>query len=176
MEKLIYKNYPQKGQRGFQKTDKTLCFKCKKNKRHRDFTYCKECWNEYKRKYYLKNSKKHKDAVVKSRKKKPEVYEAIRKRHNLKLKTEVLLHYGKGKLECACCGEKEIKFLTIDHIDNDGAEERRKLGMGKGGREFYCYLRKNNYPKKNYQVLCLNCNRAKYDYGICPHQLNKQTL
>ena len=33
----------------------------------------------------------------------------------------VLDHYGRA---CSCCGETEPAFLTIDHVNNDGAEHR----------------------------------------------------
>ncbi len=72
-----------------------------------------------------------------------------------------LKKYG-GK--CNCCGEKEKKFLCIDHINNDGVEHRKKIGSN-----IYSWLRKNNYPK-GFQVLCYNCNNAKARYGKCPHQ------
>lgn len=38
-----------------------------------------------------------------------------------RLKLEVLAGYG-GK--CICCGETHPAFLTVDHINNDGAEHR----------------------------------------------------
>lgn len=71
--------------------------------------------------------------------------------------------------ECVCCGENTLEFLTIDHIDGNGAEERHNLNMG-GGHQFYHWLKKQGYPKGNYQVLCFNCNFAKHAYGKCPHQ------
>jgi hypothetical protein len=80
------------------------------------------------------------------------------------LRTLVLEHYGK---QCACCGETEIKFLSIDHINNDGAAHRKVIG--KGGTTLYYWLRDNEYPD-GFQILCHNCNFAKGIYGICPHQ------
>jgi hypothetical protein len=49
-----------------------------------------------------------------------------------KLSMEVLIHYNGNPPRCACCGETEERFLTIDHINNDGAEHRRKV-MGMNG-------------------------------------------
>lgn len=43
------------------------------------------------------------------------------------LKQEVMSHYSKGSPKCACCGENEFIFLTIDHIFG-----RKALGHGKG--------------------------------------------
>lgn len=174
MEKKIYKNYPQKGQQGFQKSKTSFCYKCKTKKRIKvgsNQSYCRQCWNEYRREYYKKNPEVHKKFVVSWRKKNPEKVKVFSKRCVIKLKLETLSHYG--ELVCKCCGDKHWQFLTIDHIDNDGAKERKELGIS-GGSEFYYWLKKNNYPKKNYQILCLNCNRAKYDYGQCPHQNEKK--
>ena len=82
-------------------------------------------------------------------------------KHRLKVRFEVIKGYG-GK--CVCCGEKEIKFLSIDHIKGDGKKHRKKT---KG--HTYSDLLKRNFPK-GYQVLCHNCNMAKGFYGKCPHQ------
>lgn len=77
--------------------------------------------------------------------------------------------YG-GK--CVCCGENNCIFLTIDHINGKGSAQRKKLfGSNKVcGQDFYSWLKKNNYPKDNYQILCFNCNFAKHVYGKCVHQ------
>lgn len=79
--------------------------------------------------------------------------------------------YG-GK--CACCGESNVVFLTIDHIDGSGAKHRKKIfGKARGGTDFYRWLKNKDYPKDNYQILCFNCNFAKHVLGKCPHQQNK---
>ena len=75
-------------------------------------------------------------------------------------------HYG-GK--CVCCGEKELKFLVLDHVNNDGAKQRKEM-VSKNGWRFYRWLRLNNYPDRfKLQVLCANCNMAKAYFGGCPH-------
>lgn len=81
-----------------------------------------------------------------------------------KLRQEVLEHYGKL---CVCCKESQIEFLTIDHINDDGAEHRRTEKVGTGGN-FYSWLKRNKFPD-GFQVLCWNCNAAKAIYGRCPH-------
>lgn len=73
-----------------------------------------------------------------------------------------------GGLVCACCGEKRIEFLCIDHINGGGEKHRREIGKG-GGGPFYNWLRKNNYPA-GYRVLCSNCNSAIGRSGYCPHE------
>jgi hypothetical protein len=73
----------------------------------------------------------------------------------------VMDHYGN---RCACCGETENEFLTIDHKDNDGAAHRKEVD----GATLYRWLMKQGYPA-NFQILCMNCNWAKGRYGECPH-------
>ena len=88
---------------------------------------------------------------------------------NKQEKKDVLDAYG---CKCVCCGEKEITFLTIDHIHGNGNNERRSLGI-QGGVAFYRFLRKSDYPK-GYQVLCFNCNSGKHlNGGICPHNFER---
>jgi hypothetical protein len=85
------------------------------------------------------------------------------KRH---LKMEVLLSYG-GK--CACCGATDFEFLSIDHINNDGAEHRRQMGAFRSNsKNIYAWLKQHDYPE-GFQVLCMNCNCAKAWFGYCPH-------
>ena len=91
------------------------------------------------------------------------------KGYRVRSRWEVLSVYSEGDLSCKCCGEKEYKFLTIDHINNDGAEERRRYSTARSGGGWFYALKKRGYPK-GYQVLCYNCNCAKGRYGICPHQ------
>ena len=72
-------------------------------------------------------------------------------------------HYGRT---CICCGESEFRFLTIDHINNDGATHRKAIGGN-----LYSWLIKNQFPD-GFQVLCFNCNHGKHlNGGICPHQV-----
>ena len=92
--------------------------------------------------------------------------EKIRERqkgYEINNKQKVIDNYG-GK--CNCCGENVFEFLTIDHINNDGAELRDTQGTG---GKLYRWLISNNYPKDNYQLLCFNCNCSKGFYGKCPH-------
>lgn len=80
-------------------------------------------------------------------------------------RAKAIAAYG-GK--CACCGEDEPTFLAIDHIFDDGADERRAQNM-KGGNTLLGYLERAGYPKDRYQLLCHNCNFAKR-LGACPHK------
>lgn len=74
---------------------------------------------------------------------------------------------------CVCCGETEPYFLTIDHINNDGARHRKTIDKKRaaGGTEFYQWLRVRGYPKDRYRLMCFNCNCGRHwNGGICPHQ------
>ncbi len=77
----------------------------------------------------------------------------------------VIRHYG-GR--CTCCGETEIMFLAIDHINSEGNAHRKKIN--KWGSGFNKWLVDNNFPE-DYTVLCHNCNFGKHlNGGICPHK------
>lgn len=81
-------------------------------------------------------------------------------------KQRILAMYGDS---CTCCGEKEPLLLTIDHVNNDGAAERRSLGdKGRSG----AYTRYLSQPKRDdLQTLCWSCNMGKQlNKGVCPHQ------
>lgn len=83
---------------------------------------------------------------------------------NRKLKTDAMNAYGGCR--CVCCGESEIDFLNIDHIDGGGTQHRKTIGAGV---KFYRWLRNNQYPT-GYQVLCANCNLGKHICHQCPHK------
>jgi len=85
----------------------------------------------------------------------------------LKRKAMVLEHYSAGDPVCACCGEKEFGFLTVDHVNGGGTAQRSETG---GGWSFYRWLIKNDFPD-GYQILCYNCNCGRAaNNGICPHK------
>ena len=98
---------------------------------------------------------------------------------NIRLK--VLQYYSKHLSKsdipcCQCCGEKShIEFLAVDHIagrkDMDSEPELVKLGYSSSlfARPLLRWIIKNNFPK-GFQILCHNCNMAKFYYGKCPHE------
>lgn len=77
------------------------------------------------------------------------------------LREDVIAGYG---AKCTCCGESNRYFLAIDHVNNNGAAERREMG----GATMLRRIRKANFPPE-YQLLCFNCNSAKGYFGSCPH-------
>jgi hypothetical protein len=81
-----------------------------------------------------------------------------------KLKDAAYAAYG-GYI-CACCGETEEMFLSLDHTNNDGAAHRKEVDH----RMIYKWMKRKGYPA-GFQVLCMNCNHGKArNGGICPHQ------
>lgn len=85
------------------------------------------------------------------------------------LKADVFAIYGN---RCACCGEDDNRFLTVDHVFNDGYKERKQ--GHRTTQTLYSALRKNGYSER-YQLLCWNCNCAKnHHQGVCPHELDRQ--
>jgi len=85
----------------------------------------------------------------------------IGKKRRRGIKRLVMTHYGNGKCACVKCGESRLACLSIDHIDGNGAEERRELGLGHASSErFYSWLIKSGYPE-GYQTLCMNCQWVK---------------
>lgn len=77
-------------------------------------------------------------------------------------KEQVFDHYGR---KCACCGETEQVFLTLDHINGGGTKARTQAK----GERFYLEIVRNGFIAE-LQTLCWNCNWAKHRLGRCPHQ------
>lgn len=102
------------------------------------------------------------------RKKNPEASRAIHKRWRDKIRFEVLVAYGGDPPTCACCGEDRLPFLTLDHMNGGGNEDRRARGHRGSGPAFYTDLKKKGWPE-GFRVLCWNCNAAIGILGECPH-------
>ena len=91
------------------------------------------------------------------------------RRYRQDLRKQILEHYGEV---CSCCGEKEKRFLTFDHKNNDGGQFRKK--NGKDNMVTMRWIINNGYPD-SIQVLCFNCNCGRQaNGGICPHKQNLQ--
>jgi hypothetical protein len=97
--------------------------------------------NEYSLNAYYRNPKNHHKSVNKSR---------------VKLRHEMIKEYGGC---CLSCGISDIDVLDIDHIENNGAEDRKNNLYG---YNLYRKLKKEGWPKDNFQVLCKNCNWKKH--------------
>ncbi len=76
-------------------------------------------------------------------------------------KLEMIDAYG-GK--CVLCDERLPEFLTIDHINGGGNKHRQEVG---NGHRFRLWLKRQNWPRDEYRLLCANCN--------CSDKQNKWT-
>lgn len=164
------------------------CKKCGVSKSDEDFRpisknhtwqrhVCKECESLWRRKWNKENLAKLIAYRHKSRDKDLERAGQWNKTNAQKHRQHCLTYYYRqqdkaimayGGYKCACCGETEPLFLSLDHIENDGSSHRKSIGT-LGGAKLYKWLEQNNYPP-GFQVLCANCNHGKYrNKGICPH-------
>ena len=61
--------------------------------------------------------------------------------------------------KCAECGCSDMRCLQIDHINNDGYNDRKRF---KTINSFYIfYVKHPKEAKKQLQILCANCNWIK---------------
>lgn len=155
--------------------DQGLCRNCGTKPVARTTTTCEDCGNRH------REARRHRAAELKAQGIclhcciSPAVADRIycaacnatRNHDRRKYKQQVIDAYG-GK--CACCGEATFEFLSLDHISNDGAAQRRTSGSG--GR-FYLKVIRDGFPR-DLQLLCFNCNCAKGFYGSCPHEQERQ--
>lgn len=118
---------------------------------------------------YKNICKKCKSKEGKIYRSKPGIKQHESDQHKKRLKyLKDIVYQAYGGYICKCCGEKEIKFLSIDHIDGQGNKKRKELYGA--GITFYRWLIKNNFPSR-FQILCMNCQFGrKFNNGTCPHQ------
>lgn len=171
------------------------CQTCKKRKRIGDFHrnvrtadgfngVCKICNIEKSKAWYAANCERAKQRTrsnyeanreayklrakrwaKKNKKARKEIVHAHDRRRRERLKLAVCEAYG-GAF-CACCGEDELIFLTVDHVDNNGAKHRKIVN----GLALYEWLVEKRFPK-GFQIMCRNCNWGKHVCGgVCPHKL-----
>lgn len=127
-----------------------LCQRCGKNQTAN--VRCSEC--------QLKHQQKARNWVSTKARLRPEWWGKTEPYRQM-----AIAHYSNNTNQCACCKEPDVRFLTIVHINNDGAEHRKR-----GGKAIYIWLFLHNYPV-GFQILCWNCNLGKSIYGTCPHNL-----
>lgn len=137
-------------------------------------SHCKECYTKYRSKKYRDNRIELNNRVTEWRRSNPELSRQVAKNSKHRRKMEALIHYsGSNNPFCACCGEDDPRFLTIDHKNNDGKKERI-YSQRYGGLALW--LRKRGYPD-GYQVLCFNCNCGKGAWGgVCPHNVPMEPI
>tara|TARA_Y100001936_G_C16016723_1_gene636918 strand:+ start:943 stop:1434 length:492 start_codon:yes stop_codon:yes gene_type:complete len=104
-------------------------------------------------------------------------------KENFDLKLDVgkkLSRVRHGELKCQCCGDSfKPHFIDIDH--KYGRKEISKIKSlqkidykeKRSGKTLSRWLLKHIDKKiisQHFQILCHNCNRAKFLYKTCPHQ------
>lgn len=148
------------------------CSACEQYKPLTTFHNDKQRWDgKFPRCYECEAGRRRTDAYLANRKRyksKPATREKERiaaRARTANRKRRVIDHYG-GK--CACCGERSIEFLSLDHIDGGGSKHRKTLGA-KFGSSMYVWAEQQGYPIM-FRVLCMNCNWARGQYGYCPHE------
>lgn len=144
--------------------------------------YCVECAKSKAKLWRASNPERVRE-LEQRKKDRPEYIQRMReldKQANERFRLEILRKYSRDKVSCACCGVTDAVFLTLDHINGDGAAERTRAAaeMGKDARgfaglQFYRWLRRQDFPD-GYAVLCWNCNYAKHRLGACPHQTGRR--
>lgn len=119
-----------------------------------------EYHREYRKKNIDKRRKWNREWILNNR----ERYNASKYFYRERTKIDVLKHYSiNGKIECIKCGFNNIDALCLDHINNDGAKQRKMLniaGRGSSGTNSYEVFKKYGYPV-GLQILCANCNMIK---------------
>ena len=122
---------------------------------------CRACKRARDARYRDRNRERVREQSRLWRQQNPARAKELSREHDDRLRAQILSAYG-GK--CACCGEAEPDFLTLDHINGGGTEHRRQTN-GK----VYAQLRRQGFPA-GYRILCWNCNWAFAKNGSCPHQ------
>lgn len=145
-----------------------VCKSCIRERKREWDERSKEKLVEYHRSYYAANREK----IIGRVKKWVDDNPVLRRKNALsyyyRLQDAAIHAYG--GYQCNWCGIEEPLVLCIDHIANNGSEHRKELGTT-GGAKLYKWLQANDYPD-GFQVLCMNCNHAKYrNKGILPDSL-----
>lgn len=150
----------------FKSVDGTVCDRCKDymtdwraankdKKRIHDRTYEAKHRERVNARFRARSKSEHGRALRK----------AALRRWKVKIRTEMVAAYGGC---CECCGETELRFLTLEHKNGGGSKHRKELG-GQGA--VMVQLRRLGWPKTDYTVLCFNCNLVTKDGLPCPHKL-----
>lgn len=116
---------------------------------------CKKCHLEYGKIWRRNNKDKVKAISRRSYLKNPSYIHNWVTQNRIDVRKEMIKSYG-GK--CVKCGRNDSEVLEIDHIDNTGGKDRKR---GIYGWKLYRRLKREGYPKDNYQLLCRNCNWKK---------------
>lgn len=116
---------------------------------------CRDCSNTKGREWRAKNREKANKYSMDRYFKNPKKSQGITNRSRIKVRLDMIKEYGG---ECSCCGISDVDVLDLDHINNDGADDRKN---GLYGYNLYRHVKKIGFPKDRFQILCKNCNWKK---------------
>lgn len=122
---------------------------------------------EQKRKYDRKYRAKHRKKILTYHKKYYREHKKAARNYQISrrsktradaqiLKIKCLAYYGpEKKVQCSYpkCDIVDSDMLSLDHINNDGANHRKRLSANGSG--LYHWLKKNGFPQ-GFQTLCFN--------------------
>jgi hypothetical protein len=133
---------------------------------------CKDCSRRHSREYRAEHLAERNMYMQEWQAKNRDAILSRRKQQRSDTRKQVIKAYG-GK--CVCCGESMYEFLTIDHINGDGAEHRKNLtgNSRHGSDDVYRDIIRMGFPD-NFRVLCYNCNCTRGYLGYCPHERDKK--
>jgi hypothetical protein len=113
--------------------------------------------------------------IAKRRDPSSKIYASYRDKLRTGLRRRAVIRLGN---ECECCGEQHKEFLTLDHINGDGAVHRKEMGGGSGLAQYRIFAWAVKAPleevKAKVRVLCFNCNLAIGFWGYCPHRMTSE--
>jgi hypothetical protein len=117
---------------------------------------------DYRKREHKRYRETHREQLILKGKRDRIKYATTRKSYSKEyikgVRYQVLSHYsGSVQPFCKHCGFSNIKALQLDHINNNGADDKRKFG---NNIRLARYLIDANFPE-GYQVLCANCNTIK---------------
>lgn len=150
---------------------KGICERCRHPTNGKGY-FCGECLLIHKEQQKARVDKRklnNQCIECKKQKSEKEIYHACddcrlkKKIKRQEIRQTIFNHYGQ-KCNCTCgCNVTNPRHLTLDHVENNGAEHRKEVGKSEF---FYRWVIRNNFPD-DLQILCFNCNCAKSNYGGC---------
>lgn len=138
-------------------------FKKDPRKRNGLSSHCRECTNAARLAWHHKNAESQKIKMKEYRSENKEYFKRKGRERGVKNKLIAMTYYCNGKPYCVGCGVENMEVLTLDHINEDGAEHRRVESMGSTSD----WVVQNGLPS-GFQVLCWNCNNAKHRHQSVP--------
>ena len=127
-----------------------------KSLKNKNSRICKECHYKNGMIWRNKNRDKVNKSALKNYYKDPKKHHIAVQKARVKVRLDMISEYGG---ECSTCGISDVDVLDIDHIDNNGADDRKHNLYG---YNLYRHLKRLGWPKDNFQLLCKNCNWKKH--------------